>query len=104
MIRRPPRSTLFPYTTLFRSPAGKPVFVNSDQLVMRQNPKLAVFTGNVRAWQETNTIFAAELQVQGQGEQVTARGGVRTILYNTSSGGEARKTPMLSHSDTLIAH
>src|SRR5256885_12393108 len=24
MIRRPPRSTLFPYTTLFRSPAGPP--------------------------------------------------------------------------------
>src|SRR2546426_7182986 len=23
MIRRPPRSTLFPYTTLFRSPTGK---------------------------------------------------------------------------------
>src|SRR2546427_2685379 len=26
MIRRPPRSTLFPYTTLFRSPAGEAVF------------------------------------------------------------------------------
>src|SRR3712207_7466670 len=25
MIRRPPRSTLFPYTTLFRSPEGLPV-------------------------------------------------------------------------------
>src|SRR5438034_3606698 len=24
MIRRPPRSTLFPYTTLFRSPVGNP--------------------------------------------------------------------------------
>src|SRR4051812_49971547 len=24
MIRRPPRSTLFPYTTLFRSPIGQP--------------------------------------------------------------------------------
>src|SRR5687768_18162798 len=24
MIRRPPRSTLFPYTTLFRSPEAKP--------------------------------------------------------------------------------
>src|SRR2546422_3010673 len=24
MIRRPPRSTLFPYTTLFRSPSGQP--------------------------------------------------------------------------------
>src|SRR2546425_8301173 len=28
MIRRPPRSTLFPYTTLFRSPVG--AFVNDD--------------------------------------------------------------------------
>src|SRR2546422_6316665 len=25
MIRRPPRSTLFPYTTLFRSPQGAPL-------------------------------------------------------------------------------
>src|SRR5260370_32235874 len=25
MIRRPPRSTLFPYTTLFRSPDGAPI-------------------------------------------------------------------------------
>src|SRR5438309_7114458 len=24
MTRRPPRSTLFPYTTLFRSPSGRP--------------------------------------------------------------------------------
>src|SRR3712207_9335575 len=26
MIRRPPRSTLFPYTTLFRSPVGEEAF------------------------------------------------------------------------------
>src|ERR1019366_9901730 len=26
MIRRPPRSTLFPYTTLFRSPPGAPTW------------------------------------------------------------------------------
>src|SRR2546430_9712368 len=39
MIRRPPRSTLFPYTTLFRSPAHRIVrnnlilgFLNLDQL------------------------------------------------------------------------
>src|SRR5580698_6595895 len=30
MIRRPPRSTLFPYTTLFRSRAGIPVFPYPD--------------------------------------------------------------------------
>src|SRR5256885_3837830 len=30
MIRRPPRSTLFPYTTLFRSPLGR--FFHAPQL------------------------------------------------------------------------
>src|SRR2546430_11898909 len=30
MIRRPPRSTLFPYTTLFRSALGLRVILNDD--------------------------------------------------------------------------
>src|SRR3712207_7805780 len=30
MIRRPPRSTLFPYTTLFRSGAGEPDHAPQD--------------------------------------------------------------------------
>src|SRR3712207_8308548 len=30
MIRRPPRSTLFPYTTLFRSPVRRAVFSETD--------------------------------------------------------------------------
>src|SRR5215203_6332949 len=33
MIRRPPRSTLFPYTTLFRSKAGRPEFADQHGLV-----------------------------------------------------------------------
>src|SRR5690349_22995553 len=33
MIRRPPRSTLFPYTTLFRSPADLEVLGDAGQLV-----------------------------------------------------------------------
>src|SRR5260370_9076244 len=31
MIRRPPRSTLFPYTTLFRSQLGEPIGGRPDQ-------------------------------------------------------------------------
>src|SRR2546430_7898315 len=31
MIRRPPRSTLFPYTTLFRSPQKRRVRLNVDR-------------------------------------------------------------------------
>src|SRR5438874_8594667 len=34
MLRRPPRSTLFPYTTLFRSTAGCPP---DDQRVLRRS-------------------------------------------------------------------
>jgi LPS export ABC transporter protein LptC len=87
-------------------PTTKPVFVNSDTVTMRQATKIAVFSGNVRAWQETNTVFSQELQVQGAGEQVTARGNVRTLLYNTSVNAtpEQRKVPMQSTSDVLIAH
>jgi lipopolysaccharide transport protein LptA len=82
-------------------PANKPVFVNSDSLLMRQASKTAVFSGNVRAWQDTNTVFAQELQVTGAGDSLLARGNVRTILYNT--GGEPRKVPVNSRSDQLQA-
>jgi lipopolysaccharide export system protein LptA len=87
-------------TSLF--PGGnKPVFVNSDDLVLRQASKIALFTGRVRAWQDNNTLLASELQMQGNGETVTARGGVRTLLYNT--GAEARRTPVQSTSEQLVA-
>src|SRR3712207_7511596 len=33
MIRRPPRSTLFPYTTLFRSPVASAPTISSGHLV-----------------------------------------------------------------------
>lgn len=87
-------------TNLF--PSGKPVFVNSDELIMRQAQKIAHFTGNVKAWQDSNTILAQELQVQGNGDVITARGNVRSLLYNTSSA-EPRKTPMQTVSEQLIA-
>lgn len=83
-------------------PTNKPVFVNSDQLMMRQADKFAVFSGHVRAWQELNTMFANEMQATGNGDQITARGDVRTILYNTGDKAP-RPTPMRSRSDDLIA-
>src|SRR2546426_8150356 len=38
MIRRPPRSTLFPYTTLFRSPPAGPDFVVSRLVASLNDP------------------------------------------------------------------
>lgn len=87
-------------TSLFPS-GNKPVFVNSDELILRQSEKIALFTGRVKAWQDSNTILASELQMQGNGESVTARGGVRTVLYN--SGTDARKSPVQTTSEQLVA-
>src|SRR5438132_4310943 len=40
MIRRPPRSTLFPYTTLFRSSNATPSAATASPLPAARNPKL----------------------------------------------------------------
>src|SRR5947208_5965537 len=47
MIRRPPRSTLFPYTTLFRSIIGG----NSGSPTINKNAELVglIFDGNIQS-------------------------------------------------------
>src|SRR2546426_10850490 len=44
MIRRPPRSTLFPYTTLFRSRKGR--FGRSGSLRMRSEDRSGTWRGD----------------------------------------------------------
>src|SRR3712207_8067342 len=41
MIRRPPRSTLFPYTTLFRSQAGSFFFAEMSRTTASDRPRCA---------------------------------------------------------------
>src|SRR5574344_3114603 len=65
MIRRPPRSTLFPYTTLFRSATGVPD-TNYSWFVTHQNSN----TGTVSATQRavafsTNLIIYERTKISG---------------------------------------
>src|SRR2546427_9573961 len=63
MIRRPPRSTLFPYTTLFRSCAVKARrAVSSAAPAGRTNPALVSLTAPVRA---LLTVAGDELRKDG---------------------------------------
>src|SRR2546427_4100561 len=53
MIRRPPRSTLFPYTTLFRSPPGAGP---------RASPSLVRSASGGRAGQQDDLAVAREVE------------------------------------------
>lgn len=87
-------------TTLF--PGGStPVFINADGMLVRQLDQVAYFSGNVRAWQDLNTLFASELRVEGNGDVVYAKGSVRALLYNARD--KAKPVPIQARSDVLTA-
>src|SRR5258708_35853925 len=74
MIRRPPRSTLFPYTTLFRAPKAR---VSAREPVLQigpppSSPRLRRIRGLV------------SLRYQGQSETIQGR-GAGTTAYSTEA-------------------
>src|SRR2546426_12036448 len=57
MIRRPPRSTLFPYTTLFRSGQGRyPVLIGAADFVAINRAKQGVPIAIVRSEEHTSEL------------------------------------------------
>src|SRR3712207_6997260 len=73
MIRRPPRSTLFPYTTLFRSAglhdlhrAGAAADLNALADMMERNAVLATLEGD----QTVNADRAADNHVEWLGQRL----------------------------------
>src|SRR3989442_10419905 len=77
MIRRPPRSTLFPYTTLFRSPS---VF---RQLTVEENLQAVLETLPLTPEQQRDRL-----------EELLAKMGPEMVRYNpayTLSRGERRR-------------
>src|SRR3712207_9225570 len=79
MIRRPPRSTLFPYTTLFRSEGGiHPVNPNYDELVGRRcYPTLADVPGPV----DLVLVLVAADRVEDAIRQAAAVGARAAVVY-----------------------
>src|SRR3712207_1001375 len=75
MIRRPPRSTLFPYTTLFRSsPSQEP-----------DPAQLAEITALVRE-RGVTTVYTETLVDPAVAETVATEAGVRTAVLDPIEG------------------
>src|SRR2546427_7560238 len=77
MIRRPPRSTLFPYTTLFRS---------APLDVLQQH------------------VAAPQDQLGGSGARGAGRPGPRAAQVVTRGGGGDRKSTRLNSSHSQISY
>src|SRR3712207_7991714 len=75
MIRRPPRSTLFPYTTLFRSVAGADEVGGGDHagegVVVGEPPVVVAGVGNARGRDVVQTHDAALPRVQRSEEHTS---------------------------------
>src|SRR3712207_7702445 len=70
MIRRPPRSTLFPYTTLFRSPVddppddvGVPVEVDAELAALELHRRPAGHLGDQRSEEHTSELQSRQYLV-----------------------------------------
>src|SRR5256884_9026496 len=59
MIRRPPRSTLFPYTTLFRSPLIAPGIASAGLLVFLTSWNELLFAYTFTATEASRTVPVA---------------------------------------------
>src|SRR2546430_14244641 len=67
MIRRPPRSTLFPYTTLFRSRAGAGLLSDDTLAVHPDDVPVKLWPGvhSVRLWGDSAERIAGDDPAEG---------------------------------------
>src|SRR5256884_9377834 len=99
MIRRPPRSTLFPYTTLFRSPAGHRAGADAVRRVVESAPGLGIgvltlFAFSADNWQRPRPEVAALMRL--------LRGYLRTETVRAVAA-EDRKSTRLNSSHGYIS-
>lgn len=87
-------------TAMFPETDG-PVYIQSNNAILRQNEKIAVFSGDVKAWQKTNILFTAELTATGEGETLQAKGGVRATLTDRRAE-KSSPTPVQIRADMLF--
>src|SRR5256885_9321044 len=93
MIRRPPRSTLFPYTTLFRSREPGPAMADPKELMTRR-----AFLGVDCGTQSTKVLL-----VDAESEAILGMGRAPHELVERADGTD-RKSTRLNSSHLVISY
>src|SRR5256885_16756489 len=82
MIRRPPRSTLFPYTTLFRSlTRGASIILNSSIAGLIGMPNNSVYSASKAAVRSLARTLSADLVDRGIRVNVISPGPITTPIF-----------------------
>src|SRR3712207_9076933 len=100
MIRRPPRSTLFPYTTLFRSVALEP----SRYAILGADDEVEVFLES-RGFDDGDAVVDEDLRGEGlhvQGD--VARLQFREVQHVVDDAQKDRKSTRLNSSHANISY
>src|SRR2546429_6231152 len=90
MIRRPPRSTLFPYTTLFRSPDGL------DVVASRRGDSVYLHVANIQRTRPVNTTIQIGSHVIRSGRvfEITAEPAVELVDFNSHDVQKTLEKPV----------
>src|SRR2546429_4304560 len=94
MIRRPPRSTLFPYTTLFRSPDDRWIFTTNNPFFQwNAIAALAAAADTLKGWDDAlardclDTAIKAWNEEKAHPTQNSAGGGLGGAAPAGAAGG-----------------
>src|SRR5436309_12517367 len=94
MLRRPPRSTLFPYTTLFRSGLGQAVM---EELRVEDGRVVTANLGDYRSEEHTSELQSRENLVCRLLLEKKNNRGPHGARDRRSVGPVARRDPRCSH-------
>src|SRR2546427_13141654 len=100
MIRRPPRSTLFPYTTLFRSQRHLPGLTDSSCNSYLPSPNLRYRVQFTEVTKSGGSRTNTHSPVSAEHERMPRR----TSLVGVSSGKIDRKSTRLNSSHSQISY
>src|SRR3989441_12984190 len=112
MIRRPPRSTLFPYTTLFRSPGEKAKLVGQAEKevidVEKQYQEGAITHGErynkvIAIWSNVTDLVADEMFQAMEAQDVAGELNPIYIMADSGARGSKQQIRQLSGMRGLMA-
>src|SRR3712207_9220225 len=88
MIRRPPRSTLFPYTTLFRSDYIRQAVEEGSAIGSGANPAIAFLESDYvpTKLQEFSALAMCDIMSKQMSEKVAKAAGVQYFTFGNGQG------------------